>query len=1036
MLFWTRILKSLPLVLILVVISCVLLSRPKIVPGEGAEWRQWLRQQRIAAGMSGLDRLYTFQDTTAPAGVFANQSGLIGLLTPEQPQSETGRGAFSLVEGRWPWKQAVRLQQGALHARLSVPTRRAFSFHTWLRHFGEADAGDSFYGTVCSVMSMGDGVNVGWCLQLLRPCNTLLFSIGQPKGSTGVSISSRVQIPEGIWTAVAGTCDGQQLRLYVNGLLYAAVPWDGLYAPPKRHSRFRLGLAGNGSLAGCLEFDEVALFDRCLSAAEIVRLTWPGLPAEEGALQPLLELGEHLAAGRTADSEMLRAICEPQDQKESPLGALRRLRHAEFCRELQQLEQAQADFDQLASDPSAPEPLRLTALHESVRLKLGIKPLWRLQPTAARPNQWTLCGDYSGDAAAADQIQTAMQKFAAERWLNDYSQVVRPLLQNRCAACHEKNDSPDRFTVAYLQNHPAAANSAFVWERAISQVLSGQMPPRSHPSLDSHERALLERWWRTRPPDAFCEQIPTEQNQRHYPGYVRTRRLTRLEYRNAVRDLLGVQLQQDELPPADASGGEGFDNVGDVLFTSPGHLASWMSSTGAAVRRALQQDTLRQLAAAGPMTIDFDASSTELDKDPPVAERVRPLLDAVARRAWRRRPTAEELVPLLNLYTTAADSAPSAREALELPLQAILLSPHFLFVVEPEPADGVEVTRLSSFELAMRLSLLLWSSIPDEALLRSAESERLLEPAELRAQLNRMLADPRSRALGEAFGVQWLGLDESAERRPDPELFPEYTATLAIDFREEAIRTIAGVFQDNRPLTELLAADSVWVNKRLARFYGLPELPEDGWFRVSAADSQRGGAVTLAAVLTSASYARRTSPVLRGKWLLQNLLGTAVEPPPPGIPPLENADVGGQPATMRARLEAHRRDPDCAACHEVMDPLGFSLEHFDAIGRWRTLDNGLPVDARGILPDGTSVDGPAGLRQALLSRQDEFLRHFTRRLLGYALGRALTSLDDCVVERCLERLREEQGSARGLLEEIILSYAFQHRYSMQTAGKP
>ncbi|MFM7057428.1 MAG: DUF1592 domain-containing protein [Planctomycetota bacterium] len=1019
---------------IALVIAGVLLSGPRNVPGEGPEWLQWRRHQRITAGLPGLNRLYTFQDSSASTATFANQAGPVGRLSSEwpDPASNSNGTPFSLTEGRWPWKQAIRLRHGALHSRLSVPTDRSFSFHAWFRHFGEADAAESFYGTVCSVMSMGDGVHVGWCLQLLRPCNTLLFSLGQPRDSEAVAVSSRVQIPAGLWTAVAGTWDGHEIRLYVNGLLYAAVPWQGAYIPPKPHSRFRLGLAGNGSLAGCVEFDEVALFDRCLQADEIARLTWPGLPTENVALIPLLQAGDCLAAGRAADVNLSDTSRLTQSTHSAVLNALQMLRRGEIRRECQQDQAAQMDFDALAANPAAPDPLRLTALHEAVRLKPGVRPRWRQQQTARRPDQWTLCGDYPSDQQAADRIQTAIQQFAAQRWVADYDSLIRPLLQNRCAACHATTDQSDAFTVVRLERSPVAANSAFVWDQVVSQIQTRQMPPQGHPSLTPSERRTVERWWNTRPPSAFCEQIPTEQNQQHYPGYVRTRRLTRLEYRNAIHDLLGVQLRSDELPPAEASGGEGFDNVGDVLFTSPGHLASWMSSVSTAIRQALQQDLQQPDPQLRTLLVALNKSLLVPGAPSATAEQVRPLLVATMTRAWRRTPAADEIAPLLQLYTTSVSSAPTTLQALELPLQAILLSPHFLFVVEPEPADGAEVVRLSADELATRLSLLLWSSIPDVPLRQSAESGRLLQPAELRRQLQRMLGDPRSRALGEAFGVQWLGLDEAAERRPDGQLFPEYTDEVAADFREEAIRTIAGVFQENRPVSELLAADSVWVNARLARFYGLEEPVRDEWRRVSAGASERGGTAALGAVLTATSYAHRTSPVLRGKWLLQNLLGTPVEPPPPGIPPLENADVGDHPPTMRARLEAHRRDPDCAACHDVMDPLGFSLEHFDAIGRWRTRDAGLPVDAQGVLPDGAIVSGPAGLKRALLAREDEFRRHFTRRLLGYALGRSLTSLDDCVVDRCLERLRDDGGTAQGLLEEIILSYAFQHRYSMQS----
>jgi hypothetical protein len=583
-------------------------------------------------------------------------------------------------------------------------------------------------------MSMGDGVHVGWCLQLLRPCNTLLFSIGQPKGAPAVSISSRVQIPEGLWTAVAGTWNGRELRLYVNGLLYAAVPWQGSYRPPKSHSRFRLGLAGNGSLAGCLEFDEVALFDRCLDAAEIARLTWPELPADSPHLQPLLTAGERLADGKPDSSFQSPNDSRVAKPNNPQLAALHTLRRTEIQRQLEQFDQAQTDLESLAADPAVPDSLRLLAVHEATRIRLGIRPNWRLQNTADRPDQWSLCRDYTGDQQSADQIRSALQLFTANRWMEDYQSHVRPLLQNRCGGCHSIDIGPDTFTSARLQQQPAAANSASAWEQAFSEIATGQMPPQGQPPLAEYDRKMLIRWWKTRPPTAFCEQIPTEQNQQHYPGYVRTRRLTRLEYRNAIRDLLGVQLQPEELPPADASGGEGFDTVGDVLFTSPGHLDSWMSSTRIAVRHALQQDLTEKIPEKRRLLSVF---AQQLPPETPGAadpELIRSLLTATASQAWRRSPAPEEITQLLTLYTTATTSAPSTLEALVLPLQAILLSPHFLFIVEPKPADGSEITRLTASELATRLSLLLWSSIPDASLRQSAESGKLLQPSELRAQ--------------------------------------------------------------------------------------------------------------------------------------------------------------------------------------------------------------------------------------------------------------------------------------------------------------
>lgn len=1035
--YLTRILQALLFSASIVVVAAVLFNSPQSVPGSGTTWQHWQRQQRILTAQPNICRLYNFQDATAARGHFSNHAGLLHPLSLENRNPENAQKVFSLVEGRFPWKQAARLKHGALHARLSVPSTRAFTFHTWIRHFGEANPADSFYGTVCSIMSMGDGVNVGWCLQLQRPCNMLLFCMGQPAHRTAIGLPSLTQLPEEVWTPIAGTWDGEHLRLYIRGMLCAQGRYAGPYFPPAAHSRFRLGVAGNGSLAACVEFDEVALFDRCLSDEEILLMAWPELPADEESLTPLLSAGQQLVTGEFDNAESLLQPNDPLAKESALLQALIHFRRAEVLPHLRREKDAQELFQRLFDDASLPDTLRLAASNEQLLLKHGAK---RPQPglvSAARPDQWTLCREWEGHAATATDYRRALQDVASQRWHEEYAAQIRPLFSNRCGSCHNVNIDPDKFRTTGLNEHPSAANSAAIWELAVAHIRNGQMPPADHPQLSEPERAVIERWWKQRPSNAFCEQIPTESNQQYYPGYIRNRRLTRMEYRNAIRDLLGVTLSEDELPAADASGGEGFDNVGDVLFTSPSHIAAWMRCTQTAITRTLQQD----LTAAGPENLRLLtqelATTLRTSQAPPNYSVLQPFIESFASRAWRRTPQPDELAQLQTLYnsTELGDDTASTLAALELTLQAILLSPHFLFIVEPQSPDGQEIIPLSADELATRLSLLVWSSVPDEPLQEAARSGRLLQPAELRRQLQRMLADPRSRALGESFGVQWLGLDEASERRPDPSLFPEFTATLKDSFREEVIRTVADVFQNNRPTTELLAAESIWVNEQLARFYGVTPPSGSSWEQVSVGDSQRGGVAALGAVLTATSYAHRTSPVLRGKWLLQNLLGETVHPPPTGIPSLESADTGNRPPTMRARLEAHRRNPDCAGCHEVMDPLGFSLEQFDPIGRWRTESDGHPVDASGLLPDETPITGLAGLKQALLQRQDQFHRHFTRKLLGYALGRPLTPLDDCLVENCLNRLKTNGFKARILLEEITLSYAFQHRYVIATPPK-
>jgi hypothetical protein len=335
-----------------------------------------------------------------------------------------------------------------------------------------------------------------------------------------------------------------------------------------------------------------------------------------------------------------------------------------------------------------------------------------------------------------------------------------------------------------------------------------------------------------------------------------------------------------------------------------------------------------------------------------------------------------------------------------------------------------------------RLALFIWSSVPDEELLQAADSEAILAEDQIRVQVRRMLADPRSLALGENFGLQWLGLRGFGEVHPDDGVFPEYAEALASDLREEALRFVAYVFQQNRPITDLLAADYVLVNGRLAQHYQIDLPAESSWQTVSVADGRRGGVVTLGSVLTATSYPRRTSPVLRGRWILEEVLGSAVPAPPPNVPALEESSAGKEGLTLRQRLDLHRQKAECASCHDRMDPLGFGLENFDGIGRWRETDQGLPVDNAGKLPSGDTFSGPGELKSVLMKRSGEFQQHFVRKLLGFALGRELNKFDQCIVETCVKKLGENELKSQILIEEIALSYPFQYRYHKQPTESP
>jgi mono/diheme cytochrome c family protein len=384
----------------------------------------------------------------------------------------------------------------------------------------------------------------------------------------------------------------------------------------------------------------------------------------------------------------------------------------------------------------------------------------------------------------------------------------------------------------------------------------------------------------------------------------------------------------------------------------------------------------------------------------------RRILTALAGRAYRRPVSETDVRALLAVFDQGRVDG-GFEQGISWAIERILVAPDFLFRIERDPAGakpGVPF-RISDVELASRLSFFLWSSIPDAELLDLAATGRLSQPAVLSAQLRRMLADSRSQALIANFAGQWLYLRNVRGHAPDPNAFAEFDDNLREAFTRETELFLASQIREDRSIVDLLRADYTFVNERLARHYGIPGIYGSHFRRVTLPDDRRAGLLGHGSVLTVTSYAHRTSPVLRGRWVLENLLGAPPPPPPANIPALkENGEGGALPTSVRERLEAHRSNPTCASCHARMDPLGFALENFDAIGRWRDTDeSGKAVDASGVLPDGTRFSGPSEFRRALLSRQGEFVATVTEKLLTYALGRGLEPYDMPAVREIVRR---------------------------------
>ena len=403
----------------------------------------------------------------------------------------------------------------------------------------------------------------------------------------------------------------------------------------------------------------------------------------------------------------------------------------------------------------------------------------------------------------------------------------------------------------------------------------------------------------------------------------------------------------------------------------------------------------------------------------------RRILSRLARRAYRRPVTAAEMNTLLGFYK-AGRADGDFDLGIQRGLRRILSAPAFLFRVEHEPANLTPGTpfNLDPIDLASRLSFFLWSSIPDDELLSLAERGTLAQPAVLEQQVRRMLRDPRSQALVDSFANQWLKLGRLAGIVPDVDEFPDFDENLREALQQETRLFIGSQLREDRSVLDLIGANYTFVNERLARHYGIPNVYGSRFRRVVLTDGVRGGLLGQASILTATSYPNRTSPVLRGRWLLESLLGAPPPAPPPDVPALQENGADGERRSVRERLEAHRKTPSCAICHVRMDPLGFSLENFDALGRWRTIADGGPIDASAALPDGSRFEGVAGLRALLLTHREDFVRTFTDRLLSYSIGRGTEPADWPAVRKIVRDTAADEYRWSSIIMAIVRSTPF------------
>jgi mono/diheme cytochrome c family protein len=747
------------------------------------------------------------------------------------------------------------------------------------------------------------------------------------------------------------------------------------------------------------------------------------------------------------------------------------------------------------------------------------------------------CGSRATFADQAENLRKIQQEF---------TRTIRPMIEQHCGDCHWGDDADADLNLEPFETLDQLLVGRNKWKKVLLRVAAKEMPPAECDPIADDQHKQLMQWLDQLMNSVDCTDIN--------PGRVTIRRLNRVEYRNTVKDLIGVDYKRSNSFPGDDVG-YGFDNIADVLslppilmekylqaaeeisfqaindvgaeptiaqvsgtqFTQKGQkvraydgavlLHSQSTITGSVVFKetgkykcfveacgdqagnepckmsvslnGFQAKTVAVKTKAGDFEehefkfsvnktgkIDFKISflndyyyetdDRKLDRNlfvgdlrvvGPIGKKspaykniinVRPpktaaeataaarsILNRVASKAYRRRVTDQELGRLMSLYQQSRIDGNDFDASIRFTLQAILVSPHFLYKVE-RPVPKGEIRKLNDFELASNLSYFLWSTMPDDELFRVAARGQLSQPDVYRKQVKRMLASRRSLALVQNFASQWLHLRALARMQPDPELFPGVDRKLRADMVTETKLVVADLIAKDGKITELLSVPYTFINESLAKHYGIEGVQGQRFRKFSTAGTGRSGLLTHASILTLTSNPNRTSPVKRGKWIMENLLGE--EPPPPDPDAMQLEDQQELTGTLRQRMEQHRSNPNCAVCHRVMDELGFALEHYDPVGRYRQREGENEIDPRGELPNGTKFLGPDELQKTIRTEmRDKFIRCVVEKMLIYSLGRGLEYYDDCTVDQIIEKVNQSDFRFSSLIIAITESQPFLSR---------
>lgn len=585
--------------------------------------------------------------------------------------------------------------------------------------------------------------------------------------------------------------------------------------------------------------------------------------------------------------------------------------------------------------------------------------------------------------------------------MTSFKKDVVPFVKENCVECHGNRKSKAGLNLEVAVRKPGDPAFNRRWTESFANVNAYDMPPEDADQPDEEERRR------------FLEAIAKiKYLSARDPGPFVIRRLTKAEYGNTLHDLLGVDAAVAQGLPEEVPG-EGYLNS-----LSPMQTEQYLNIASEAIRR-MSPEVWKRLVGPSPK----EAGEKR--------EAAQKFACAFARKAYRRQPSTAEIDVLMRVFDLGRKHALGYEAASRLMLKAVLVSPQFLFITPAQEAPaGQKIVPVDDYQVASRLSYFLWATMPDEELLALADAGKLHDPKVLRAQVTRLLDDPRSRALFEGFGAQWLGMGKLVTKPFDTKKFPQMTDRMRAAMVDEARLFFDSIVRENRRVSAFIDSDYTFLNDTLAEIYGLGKTVRGASMRkVQLADANRGGILGMPGVLAMTSFPDRTSPVNRGVWVLEQVLGEHVPPAPPNVPALEKQDhkkVAN--LTLRQRTELHRADAVCANCHKILDPIGFGLENFDAIGRWRDKDDsGGKVDAAGELPGGKRFSSPRELKTIIAARQDDLARNLAEKLMAFALCRQIEGYDHIVVDQMLKATARDGYRVRALIAEIVVSYPFLNR---------